>query len=384
MFRFNLVSSKELDINSLSIALLNYIYSLKVKRDFFIRIDNLNNNNIIYENENIDILNKFSISSKNKIYTKNNIKSYENILFNLLKEEKAYICFCQNNINCECKNLNNKILKNLKEEKKSFIIKLKNRDLIIFQSPNIYNPNYTLAIDDFIYNVSDIIDNYNNQKNCEEEYLFLNELFFDNKTSYYYTPFIKKAPTIKFLLKDGFLPDAIINYILKSFFNIKKDIFYLPDIIDEINVKNIVNKESIEFNIDKLKEINKEHLKIIDSKKLSQIVGFADKDIGDLLKLFLNNEYSLNALEKRFKDIFSIKNCNNDKNLLLLSNLIQNAPFFENFNDFKNYLKNKIDLEDKKLEEYLSILLTNSSNTQNLDKIYKYIKNYLLEVSKCQ
>ncbi len=75
-------------------------------------------------------------------------------------------------------------------------------------------------------------------------------------------------------MRAGFLPDAIINYLLSLGYNPPKRIFYLPDAIEWFDIKKI-SKDSVEFNINELRELNREHLLKMDFKELSKIFKFA-------------------------------------------------------------------------------------------------------------
>ncbi len=65
----------------------------------------------------------------------------------------------------------------------------------------------------------------------------------------------------------------------------------------------------------------------------------------------------------------------------ILSDIIFNAPAFERFEEFKKYLMEKSGLDEKRIEESLKLLLTNSKDSPNLSRIYPLIKSYILEVA---
>lgn len=119
----------------------------------------------------------------------------------------------------------------------------------------------------------------------------------------------------------------------------------------------------------------------MDNIKLSQIVNFADSDIGELLKILLNDNYSINEITKKFKAIFSKKEC--DENLKKISKLIFDAPYFENFSDLKNYLVKNSAFSQEEIENALKILILNNIEA-NLEDVYNLIKPYLLEVIQCR
>ena len=70
------------------------------------------------------------------------------------------------------------------------------------------------------------------------------------------------------------------------------------------------------------------------------------------------------------------------KNTQALRQLIQNAPFFEHYDDFKNHLIKKSGLHLQELESSLRLLLSGAESGPDISKIYKHIKNYLHEIIK--
>jgi len=417
MLKFAHSSSKVLDIGDLRVALINYIIAKKDNDNFITiieDIENEQNRNSDKSAENIDILKKFAIDTEQTIYQTQNKKIYQNFALKLLQEGKAFVCFCSQekldkNYSCnqKCLNLTQEEISKLKDSKKSFVIRVKKPESNIEFTDTIYgnisktpedidsfiildsntNPTkiFSKAIDNMILNITKIIDNYSNINDVAKEIYIHKLLGYDNNIKYSHLPNIKNSDliTIKSLFQDGFLPDAIINYILLLSSNkIDKEIFYLPEIIKNFDLNNI-NKKISSFDIEELKTINKKHLQAMDSKKLSKIFGFADSDIGELAKLYLKDFSTINELDSKIKAIFSPKNCK-DKNMQLLAKTIQEAPMIDSFEEFKSYLLENSNLKENEICEYLKILLTNNENeTVNIEQIYKLIKPYLLEVARC-
>ncbi len=413
MLKFSFLPKKDLTINDLRVAILNYIVAKEKNDGFIIGVSDIAINLDGKEQESLDILKKFAIKEDILIYQSEKIKTYQEFAYKLLKENKAFACFCnqeelskEEKYNNRCLHLSNKEIEQFKSKNKKFRIRIKapKNPLIIndnllgdieFQENEIDsfvildengNPTYNFAsaIDDMSMAIDTIITDKTQLNNSIKQKYIQNELGYSNSIEYIHLPLIENSNnySIKRLLKEGFLPDAIINYLLTVSYKEEKEIFYLPDAIKWFDI-NKVDTSSILFDIDRLKELNRNHLQIMDSKKLSSIFGFADKEIGELLKLYLNNVSTINELEQIIKNIFEPKDCNKSKNIKILSQIIQKAPMIKSFQEFKIYLEQKSNLKDKDLEEPLKYLLTGENQGLELEKIYPLIKSYILEVARC-
>ena len=137
------------------------------------------------------------------------------------------------------------------------------------------------------------------------------------------------------------------------------------------------------FDLDKLRFINREHLKRLDDKLISTLFGFADADIGKLAKLYLEEVSTVKELELKIKPIFSPKNFEGawTKEMRTLEALIQDAPMFTKFDDFKTYMIKESQLKESTFLKALRVLLTGAEEGPELSHIYPLIKAYLLEVA---
>ena len=61
---------------------------------------------------------------------------------------------------------------------------------------------------------------------------------------------------------------------------------------------------------------------------------------------------------------------------------IKNAPFFEKYDDFKDYVLKQSALTDEDFSKTLRYVLTGAEQGPDLAKIYKYLKNYIGEIVK--
>ena len=408
MLRFSTYQIEEFNINHLRIALYNYITSIQRKDGFVIRIDDLEQANSESKNgEILDILKKFSIKDEQVVYQSKNMNIYQQFAYRLLKEKKAFACFCKSDDKCNCEQLSSKEIQKLKEQDSKFVIKIKKADetfnfvdiiqgkqeqkfneldsFIILNDNGIPTYNFACAIDDMSMNVTTIIRDESFLNNTHKQLYIQHLLGYNSNIEYAHIKSIKNIISIKSLFEEGFLPDAIINYLILIGKERENEIFYLPDAIEWFDISKI-RKESIEFDIEKLKEINRKHLLRMDSKKLSQLFGFSDSDIGELLKIFLENSSTINELEEQLELLFNVKVKPKEyrESMELLSKIILDAPMINSFDEFKVYLSKKSGLSGDKLLKPLAVLLIGRDDTSKLKTIYKLIKPYLLEVARCQ
>ena len=145
-----------------------------------------------------------------------------------------------------------------------------------------------------------------------------------------------------------------------------------------------ISSSPARFDIDRLREINREHLRNLDAKELSRYVGFADEEIGELARIYLNEVYTTKELKARIAPIFSERTIPEAlmKETATMADAIKNAPYFEAYEDFKSYIIKESGVEGENFAKSLSLLLTNSQSSPDLAGVYKYLKNYIGEIIK--
>jgi len=65
-----------------------------------------------------------------------------------------------------------------------------------------------------------------------------------------------------------------------------------------------------------------------------------------------------------------------------MTKVIKDVPYFEKYDDFKNYIMKEAGLEGENFLQPLRILLTNAEHGPDVAEIYKYLKNYIKEIVK--
>lgn len=429
MLRIALSPTKDMDLEDLRIALLNYIISKKIDEELVIRIDDANKNKNIEgkDKEILELLNLFSIEHSRIIYQSENIKYHQKLAMQLMTQKKAFSCFCSDtkldelkksakeegksyNYDDFCANLSNEIVL---EVNAAFTVRIKRPidNIKLIDSLNgefNYTPNdidsfiilnhdktptaeYACAVDDMIFNITTVINKKEDILSAPRHIHIRNSLGYEKEINYIHLPTIQNKnigkknslSSIKCLIEEGFLPVAIANYLVLLGNNAPKEIFTLEEAVQWFEIKNI-SKEEVVFDFEKLKTINKKHLELIDDLRLSKLLGFADADIGKLGKLFLTNASTLNEIKEKLNLIFSKKDlCKNfeDESKQIIK-CLKEAPHIEEFNDFKIYITQNTGLEDDSLLKPLRYLLTKEKDGVNLSDIYPYIKNYLGEIIK--
>ena len=191
------------------------------------------------------------------------------------------------------------------------------------------------------------------------------------------------ASSVKWMFEEGYLPSAIANYLILIGNKPPKEIFTLEEAKEWFDI-NAISKAPARFDLDKLKFINKEHLRMLDAKELSRYVGFADDDIGEVAKIFLDEVSTLKELRAKIEPIFAKKEIAEEfsEAAAKMQAIIKDAPHFEEFEAFKSYIMENSGLKGKNFFKPLRLLLTGTEHGPELSDIYPYLKNYIKEIIK--
>lgn len=424
MLRFAPSPIGDMHIGSLRVAILNYVVAQQKNDQFLIRIEDTDSERNIEgkDTEIMMLLEKFALKHDAVFHQTEHLNLHQTLAIRLLKDEKAFVCKCtQEEIEAEkakakennepyhysgrCENLTQEDYTALKASDEKFVIRLKKPNQnIIFQdlmqgeitsSPDEVDAfvilevdakpayNFASAADDMMSNINLIIRDEMHLKNTAKQIHIKKCLGYEENTDYAHLPTIlntAEASSVKWLFEQGYLPDAILNYLL-LLGNPKapQEIFTLPEAIQWFDFNGLSKKEAA-FDIEKLQFINREHLKLMDDRQLSTLFGFADADIGKLAKLYLEECSTTNELEEKIRPIFKAKNFKGEwgEEMQLMSDIIFQAPAFETYNEFKTHITNKSGITSL---EPLRYLLTGAKSGPELSEIYPFIKSYILEVA---
>jgi len=413
MLRFAPSPTGDMHIGNLRVAILNYLVSQQKNDQFLVRIEDTDTKRNIEgkDTEIMMLLEKFALKHDAVFHQSEHLNLYQTLALRLLKEEKAFICTCNNektnHYSGHCENLTTEDYATIKASGKPFVIRIKKPQqnisyhdvikgdinttpeevdsFIISELDGLPTYNFACAADDMMSNINFIIRQEEHLLNTAKQIHIKQLLDYENEIQYAHIPAIVNDETssVTSLFEQGFIPDAILNYLL-LLGNEKapKEIFTLPQAIEWFDIKSI-SKSTTTFDMEKLRFINREHLKMMDDRQLSTLFGFADADIGKLAKLYLEECSTINELQKKILPIFKVKDFSGEleEQMRIIEKIIFNAPAFETLDALKEHITKESGLKDENLINPLRKLLTNTGNGPELSEIYPYIKSYILEVA---
>lgn len=422
MLRFAFSPTHDMNIGDLRVALLNYIVSKQRGEDFIVRIEDMDKDSNIEgkDQEIVGILELFGIEYSQVVNQSQNFRFHAAMALQLLLEAKAFSCFCspewlekkreeaKNNKEAyiyddACASLpdelvidnENPFTVRIKKSQEPITIKdyikgemiLKPQELESFIIMNEdKRPTYSFAcgIDDMLSDISLVICYEEHMSDAPKEDWIRTSLGYQKKIEYAHLPVMQdSASSVKWLLEEGFLPSAIANYLILIGNKTPKEIFTIQEAMEWFSLENI-SKSPECFDINMLKHINREHLKMLDAKELSRYVGFADEEIGEVAKIYLEESSTTKELKAKIASIFAKKDIPDEfkEYADTIVKIVKDAPYFEKYEDFKNYIMKESGLKGKNLFEPLHILLTGAEHGPDIALVYKYIKNYIGEIVK--
>ncbi len=310
MFRVRIAPSPTgfLHIGTARTALFNYLFAKKNKGIFIVRIEDTDfeRSKPEYEKEILESLSWLGLkwdkfcrqSERNKIYAR--------YLKKLLKENKAYYCFCGKEeletqkekqlasgqaprYSGKCAKLSPKDAEKLKKEGKPSVIRFRVSpekvifddlirgkiefdsslfgDIVIAKDENTPLYNFACVVDDYEMKITHIIRGEDHIMNTPKQILMQNALGFSSP-QFAHIPFtlgrdrskLSKrhgATAISEYKKQGYLAEALINFMALLGWNpdTDKEIFTIVELIDEFSLEKMQKSAAI-FNIEKLNWIN--------------------------------------------------------------------------------------------------------------------------------
>ncbi len=419
MLRFAPSPTGDMHIDDLRVAILNYLIAQQKNKQFLVRIDDTDTTRNIEgkDTEIMMILEKFALKHDLVFHQSQHLNLHQTLALRLLKEKKAFICTCSDETLQEiektatthhCEHFTQESYEALKASEKKFTIRIQKpkknisyhdvlhgeitstpdevNSFIILTNDNKPSHNFATAAADMMSNIDFVIHHDTHLSNTSKQIHIQNLLGYENEIHYAHIPMIsdsKKRGSLQWLLEQGFIPDAILNYlILVNYEDTPKEIFTLPEAIEWFDL-NKLSKSPQKFDLEKLRFINREHLRMMEDKELSKLFGFADEQIGKLAKVYLQTCSTYNELEIKLRPIFTSKDFNGKwaEEMKIISDLIFQAPAFETLEELLNHITKESGLQGENLFKPLQYLLTGTGDGPELSEIYPYIKSYILEVA---
>ena len=425
MLRFAPSPTSNMDIESLRVAIFNYIVAKQLNEDLVIRIEDIDQEKNIdgKDKEILEILSLFSIDYLTAAHQSDSLKYHQKMAMQLLTKKKAFSCFCGD---AKLKELEDEAKENGKpfvydgfcqtlsdeavlEVNAPFTVRInkpeeniKFTDILkgdfdvrpdevdafnILKHDKTPTYDYACAVDDMLMDVSFIIRSEKYIENTAKQIHIRNSLAYTKEIKYAHLAKISNIPndlnSVKALIDEGFLPSAIANYLVLLGNKTPKEIFSLEEAIEWFKIEDI-SENVTNFDIEKLRFINKKHLEQMDEMRLSKLLGFADLDIGKLGKIYLEEVSTLKELKAKIHTIFEEKTtCKGfESEFIKLKTCLQDAPYYDDFNELSKYITNETRLKDESLTKPLRYLLTGEETGPDISNIYALIKNYLGEIIK--
>ena len=425
MLRFASSPTGDMDIGNLRSAIFNYIVSKQRKEDLLVRIEDTDKKRNIEgkDQEILDLLALFGIEYSHVVYQSENVRFHSAMALQLMHDKKAFSCFCspqwienkreeskaanqEYRYDDACRNLpaelvidnlspftirvsrpdQDVIIKDYSKGDVTFASEMLDSFMIMSQDKKpTYN--FSSAVDDMLGDISLVILDEDHINNTLQQDHIRTSLKYDKKVEYAHLATISNngSYAVKSLLEEGFLPSAISNYLILIGNSTPQKIFEIQGAIEWFDLSKISTSPA-HFDIEELKSINKQHLLNLDAKELSRYVGFADEEIGELARLYLQEVSTTKELRSKMEPIFTVKIIPTElkEQTEIMATIIKKAPYFEEYNDFKNHIIQESGLNDEE-EEYLKsigLLLIGTQSGPDIAEVYKYLKNYIGEIVK--
>ncbi len=431
MYRFAPSPTGDMHIGNLRAAIFNYLCAKKSEQDFILRIEDTDTaRNIAGKDEEIkEILRAFGISWQHFYVQSENLRQHRQMALKLVAEKKAFACFCTSEILEQKKEAAKKAGKayrydgaceHLKdsevlENDKPFVIRLKKpqkamefTDLIkgklhfepenidsfvIMRADKTPTYNFACAVDDMLEGVSCIIRGEDHTSNTPKQEHIRASLGYDKAMTYAHLPIIlndegqkmskrEAHSSVKWLLEQGILPCAVANYLILLGNKTPREIFTLDEAVEFFDIKN-VSKSPARFDMKKLLQINREHIRLLDDEKLNEILGFKGKNLANLARFYTQEASTINELKEKLNAIFGAKNFGEFKDECEKIKGILNSPEFElakDYESFKNELMQKSGLKGKNFFMPLRLVLTNSAHGPELSELYGLLKPFIKDI----
>ncbi|RAX58650.1 glutamate--tRNA ligase [Helicobacter monodelphidis] len=435
MLRFAPSPTGDMHIGNLRAAIFNYIIAKQRNEEFLIRIEDTDKERNIKDadREILQILTLFGLLWDKLVYQSANLNYHHQIAHHLLQTGKAFHCYCTTEF------LNSK-REEAQKQKKAFryddswadlqkdanqqpVLRLRGANeaicfsdevkgelrfeqqeiesFVILRPDGMPTYNFACAVDDMLYDVSFIVRGEDHTTNTPKQILIHKALDYPKQITFAHLPIIlneegkkmskrEKSSSVSWLLEEGFLPQAIANYLIAMGNNPPTEVFTLQEAITWFEIKNIA-KAPAKFDIKRLRFLNREHFKRISNQDLALMLDCKDAGVGELAKFYLQESSTLNELRDHIRKIFSKKQLDkpeweefrDDARLLYsaLKSIIEEKHLcLADFESFKAEAMNRTHLKGKRFFKPLRILLTNDLNGPELSDLYPLIWGFLKDI----
>jgi len=418
MLKFSLSSATDLSLDEMRAALVGYLLSRQREEQFIVHIEDLEETDQTSgkAQETLALLKKFAIEQDQLFYQSERLGRYQQFALRLMEQDKAFACICEREdaTHCchddSCLRDQKQVAQRIKAEKLPFALCIKapetaisftdklqgqiSRDssdigaFMLLQSDGTPTCAFASACDDLLSGITLVIHSTKHPDSLARQTHIRQALGYTATIEYLQLPALlserEANSSVKALLEEGLLPDAILNYLLSLGIKTPDPHFTLPEALAWFDPKNL-SRDPVTFDRERLYRLNREHLEAMDPLSLSRIFGFADADIGAMLKLYLPEAETINALERRIQAIFEPKPCTGEAaaEMRRIAEVIREAPMLETFEAFTQHILTESGLGEERLSKPLRYLMTGAQNGPSLQDIYPHVKSYITEIARC-
>jgi glutamyl-tRNA synthetase len=398
-----------LHLGSIRTALFNFLFARKNSGIFLLRIEDTDKERCkkIYEEDIKNSLKWLNLNwDEGPYYQSERLEIYNEFLERLKEKDAVYYCYCQESeleerrklslkrgippkYDGRCRNLTKKEIQNFEEEGRVPCVRFKVKkqilevedlirgkikfdtsligDFIIFKQNKIPTFLFANAVDDALMEITHVIRGDDHLSNTPRQILIQKELNL-NSPFYAHLPMILSSDksklskriesiSIRELKEEGFLPEAILNYVVFLGWSPKEknEIFSLKELIEKFTLEKVSKSSSI-FDIEKLKWINSSHLKNYNLDKLTELVK-------DYLNLEIEKEF-LKKIVFTFQDsVVKLSDFKEESKIFLeeveVNKIKDKIKEKEIFLEFSNFLENiEIDSPEnlkKEIKKFIEI-----------------------------
>lgn len=368
-------------LHELRIALLSYVFAKQTNHALIVRLES-NDEGVL------ETLLHFGLSYQHLYYQKDNFKYHLQFASTLLDRKKAFICFCPEDkaspYDGTCEHLSSEEILN---NPNPFVIRMKRQnessDSFVMMDRRKYpTAIFATACDDMLQGVTHILQEAHHKDNASDEAWVRQALGYEQSIHYtHLAPLSNAQSDVKTLLDEGFMPEAITNYLLALGNTTRKEIFTLEEAISWLDV-TALSTVTTEFDKNALCAINREHIQQLDNMELSKRIGYACENVGKLAKLYTQECSTTHEIKRKIDAVFAKKEpfAKNKEESLRVQKLILEAPYFEHFDNFKAYLLEASGLDNDSLLPLLRFWLTGDEGGLEERLMYPLIKTYLKEI----
>jgi len=340
--RFAPSPTGNLHIGGARTALFNYLYAKHVGGVFVLRIEDtdIERSKDEYTRDILEGLQWLGMQwDEGPHFQKERMDIYREHATRLLNKGRAYKCYCSSETLEEKRKLAlkegrkpnyDRTCRDLAEDKinQPFVIRFKSPpdgevsfddrirgkitfkceeldDLVIFRSDNTPTYNFTVVIDDALMGITSIIRGDDHINNTPRQILIYEALNYASP-EFAHAPLIHGkdkgrlskrhgATSLLEYRNDGFLPEALMNYLARLGWAYgDQEVFSRDDLIEKFDLKNVGKSPSI-FDMDKLLWLNGHYLKTLPEAEIAdrlepfiEKLGIKVTDRGKLIPVVIN------------------------------------------------------------------------------------------------